>query len=556
MTTIFEQVEGGASGNLITAVFGKTGQLVNTKGRKAPGDGGRGTYMIKTAAQATLDGDIIDEIGAGFTVADGKVAVNQASGSANPRHYGAGLGLGNDIPALTAAMATAGSVTLVDGDVYDGDGGSWFIPDGSALLGTQQATLENFALIECTHSVGIGITLGDIHFKDITRIEIGGAELPANHMTGVVFGDIKCTDAYLVIRYVTGMVGRTIDVTWTADLGAARQAMAPVCWYNCNVESISLKGFYSMGFQTTGNGTTNDIFATKDTYIGKLFSDRDPTAFTEAGHHGFYLLGNSNLDIGTIYSIGYYLESGTTANAVKFRDNWDCDIGPLACDRMQIASDANLGTPLLDCKNNRFEAINLKFDPLDEALVGRLTVTFSGAGSLDNNVIEWFYGEYATGQPITAGTHGAIVFTGLTVFTNTSDIANVETKFLGADVTWADSDTLLYGNDLNISQSLFRGDVRTESNVFIDSTTIEGLLRQATPSSNTRSLTLKNVSIDGTLTSLSGSGRITNTFISHVNVNANRFTAGAVPGGGTLLFRFLSFNDAYYLDETGFVAVP
>lgn len=53
------------------------GMLVRTLGRTTAGDDGQGDYLCKTSDQAATDGDVIDEIGAGFTLTNGNVIVLQ-----------------------------------------------------------------------------------------------------------------------------------------------------------------------------------------------------------------------------------------------------------------------------------------------------------------------------------------------------------------------------------------------------------------------------------------------------------------------------------------------
>lgn len=52
-------------------------------------DSGRGQYIIKTAAQAATDGDIIDEKGGGFTLANSNVAVLLHDGNVSVEQFGA-----------------------------------------------------------------------------------------------------------------------------------------------------------------------------------------------------------------------------------------------------------------------------------------------------------------------------------------------------------------------------------------------------------------------------------------------------------------------------------
>ena len=373
---------------------------------------------------------------------------------------------------------------------------------------------------------------------------------------GVTFGKIKCTDSYLVIQYVTGMVGESIDVTWTTDLGAARQAFAPVCWYDCNVKSIKLAGFFSMGFQTTGNGSTNNIFATFNTRIGQLTCDRDPTSFTENGHHGFYLLGNYGLQVDKIYSTGYYAESGTASNAFKFRDNWDCDLGQVICDRAQIGSDANLGTPLLSCMNNSIDTINMQFDPLDTSLVGDLTVTSSGSGVLKDNTINWFRGRYGTSGTLSVSGQGGIIFTGYVDFTNSSeDIQASGTVFRGAEVHWDDAETQYYTRDMVAHNTHFVDRVRIQSSLETYNCRMQGGLRQEA-GAGTKTLIQQNTVVETDWDTVLSSGTV-NATMSNCDIQVDRPSTTIRPNG-TNKYKFVAFNNGYYLNttaDTDFVTV-
>jgi hypothetical protein len=92
------------------------GAKISTKGYTIAGDGGNAEYLVKTTAQAAADGDIIDEIGAGFTLGvAGLVAVLQGNnGVVYVRHFGAKAdGVSDDTSAIQAAM-TYGAGKTVD----------------------------------------------------------------------------------------------------------------------------------------------------------------------------------------------------------------------------------------------------------------------------------------------------------------------------------------------------------------------------------------------------------------------------------------------------------
>lgn len=65
------------------------GKLIMTTYHSEATSGGGSKYICKTVAQAASDGDIIDELGGGFTLAGGMVAVLLDSGEVTPAQFGA-----------------------------------------------------------------------------------------------------------------------------------------------------------------------------------------------------------------------------------------------------------------------------------------------------------------------------------------------------------------------------------------------------------------------------------------------------------------------------------
>lgn len=114
-TTIFSTV-----GSMVSSSV-DSGSSVSSQGYTAAGDGGGASYLVKTAAQASSDGDFVDEKG-NHTLANGNIAVIQDTAVINAKQFGAtGDGVTDDIASLQAA---------VDFSVYRGADSEVFIPPG------------------------------------------------------------------------------------------------------------------------------------------------------------------------------------------------------------------------------------------------------------------------------------------------------------------------------------------------------------------------------------------------------------------------------------------
>lgn len=81
------------------------GLTAHTRGYIKAGDEGEAPYLVKTAAQATTDGDTIDEVGSGFTLANGNLAVRQ--GPHNAKQWGMVAGLATSDTTGAAANTAA-----------------------------------------------------------------------------------------------------------------------------------------------------------------------------------------------------------------------------------------------------------------------------------------------------------------------------------------------------------------------------------------------------------------------------------------------------------------
>ena len=106
----------GSVATLVTMSL-SAGVFVTTQGYYGPGTSGAGNYFIKTAAQASTDGDIVDEQGAGFTLANGNVAILQRDSQVAIFTQFGGRGNGydggvNNSAAIVAAVAAATTVVF------------------------------------------------------------------------------------------------------------------------------------------------------------------------------------------------------------------------------------------------------------------------------------------------------------------------------------------------------------------------------------------------------------------------------------------------------------
>ena len=94
------------------------GDSATTQGYYSAGEGGQANYLIKTAAQATIDGDVVNELN-NHTLSTGDVAILQ--GRKFIRQFGAvGDGSTDDADSFLAAIALGGDFVVDAGDFFIG----------------------------------------------------------------------------------------------------------------------------------------------------------------------------------------------------------------------------------------------------------------------------------------------------------------------------------------------------------------------------------------------------------------------------------------------------
>ncbi len=160
---------------MIAASWVSVGMVLHTVERSV-GIGGGARYVVKTAAQAATDGDTIDEIGAGFTLATGDVAVLLLKdGIVNARLFGAtGDGVTNDYGALYAWLIYVVANSLrgyLPAGIYN-HSASLVIPvgvNGFSFFGDGRLV----SVLNCTTDNIYGLVLGD---SDIGLIHTFGLD--------------------------------------------------------------------------------------------------------------------------------------------------------------------------------------------------------------------------------------------------------------------------------------------------------------------------------------------------------------------------------------------
>jgi hypothetical protein len=117
---ILPGVDVGLIADMVSSTTLSVGDSVFTNGYTATGDGGGRNYLVKTAAQAASDGDIIDEVKFGFTLATGDVAILQlVVNSTDYASFGSNIAGAISIPSHVAGSPVSDSASCtLEADKY------------------------------------------------------------------------------------------------------------------------------------------------------------------------------------------------------------------------------------------------------------------------------------------------------------------------------------------------------------------------------------------------------------------------------------------------------
>lgn len=518
------------------------GKTIVTKGYYARGDAGAARYLIKAAQAFDTYGD--------HGLVNGTIAVLQ--GDKTFVKFGAdNTGVASCTPSLIAFVA-AGGVLYTSG-IYDFGGLTTPIHQ-SDMINVGTVTFKN-GEINSGDAGGFDVTIGDFRFEDFI-FRIGGAQ--GNHLTNVKIGKLRFINSSWVPGFITDFHIEDIDVYWDIGDNPGRYAVGNLsCMYHGYIGRIRLAGYYAMGFQTAGNAAA-EVYNTFDVHIGQLISERNPSSPDHAGWHGFYLLGNRKLTVDHIYSTGYS-DSVGVANAVKFRDSWECTFGSIYCDSIQIASDANTSLPLTSLRDNVIHKLDLKTgDDDSDASIGSAIVTIGGSGAIHNNEIHWFRGSLTTSGAVPTDS-------GFAAFTLSNHVELSGTSQQQDNIVYKDAHMLsveshplvTFVRDLTVLNCIVDFDIASSNcNHEIRNSHIKGSIRGES-TSGTFSSIVTNTTIDTTLGCSVYSARVWNA--TWVNVDA----LGVQPNpqfslpDGVIHFRNASFSDrVYHTSLTDFTDLP
>jgi len=157
-----------------------SGLTITTRDNKTAGDGGGAKYLVKTAAQAATDGDVIDELG-GHTLLNALViAIQTIGGRCNITQYGAVGNVGgavDDLPSTTAAMLS-GNKTVVVPNKKHGVLNTVLVPTGINLIKEGDGGFVALGILSPLEVILTPDT-------DATDINIGGLSLDGDNQPGV-----------------------------------------------------------------------------------------------------------------------------------------------------------------------------------------------------------------------------------------------------------------------------------------------------------------------------------------------------------------------------------
>ncbi len=512
-------------------------------------------YLVKTAAQAAADGDVIDELGGGFTLANTNVAILIQEGIFELSQFGAKNDIADNTThtALQYIADNRSGFKLTPGVVYNLNGNTLALPSGFFLDSTLASTIKNGTL-NCHGTSYTGNTIGDLNLVDCDS-RIGGGLSLNNHGTKFKIGRIVSDDR-VRLQYMSDFEIEHIRVDMPISRDSADQrAMGYTQLYEGTIGGIHMSGHYAMGFETAGNGSDVGEYASKNVSIGSIISDRNPAATSGAGLHGVYMHGCFNVYVASILSTGFAIGEQGTSNDFKFRDNWDSKIDKLTCLTVQLSSDANSET-LNSFRNNTLNNILLAPDPANPDTTGKMTATVAGAGLFNNNTINNFKGEFGTSGTLPTDGDYAIKMTGNIIYTKDGDIQLSNIVYYDARVVWGDADTNYYTRALVAHNTHFVSRIRIQADLSTFNSRLEGGVRFET-SGGTRTITHQNCTIETDWDTINSTGTA-NAEIGSTDIKVDRPGSTLRPNG-TVRYRFLSFNNGYYLasdDDSNFVTFP
>jgi len=213
LTATFKQAGGLSQSNLIQVFSNKSelvaspltaGQYVRTKGLSVAGDGGHGDYLVKTAAQASADGDVIDEV-VNLTIYNGNVAVYQEPNVAgNP----------NKVDRVFAGVLRRDTGTT-EPNVVNANNWFWIDNSGHAPVNIDYSQGDN-----------AGTTQGGV------ELTAGGVDLGIYHASGDIASVIAGPDETFAKKGV--LIGAS------GGGGFSVLSMSAPCYFKCDMSALTI----------------------------------------------------------------------------------------------------------------------------------------------------------------------------------------------------------------------------------------------------------------------------------------------------------------------------
>lgn len=433
---------------------------------------------------------------------------------------------------------------LTSNKTYNLNGNTLNIPSGFVWQSDLSCVLKNGSL-ECYGASYANNIIGDCTFTNCDT-RIGGTSSSTgteNHCTGFKIGKMV-SDEIFRLQYMKdfSVDSVRVDIPESKD-SATQRAMGWTALEDGEIDSIHLSGYYAMGFETSGNGSIDNVYNAKNVHVNSIISDRNPLASGSAGLHGVYLHGGFNLTVDALYSVGYALADQGVSNDFKFRDNHNCKINKLTCLTAQISSDAN-STTLNSLKDNVLNDVSLAPDPDDIANVGKLTATVTGSGFFSKNVINNFHGELGTSGTLTTDGNEAIKLIGNITFVKDGNLQLSNVVFESAFVKWGEADTNYYTRALVAYNTKFEDIVRIQNDLKTYGCNLKGGVRLETLGS-ARTLVHNNSVIESDWDTVLSTGSV-DADMCNTDIKVPRPGATLRPNG-ILRYRFVSFDNGYYI---------
>jgi hypothetical protein len=256
---------------LLVASSPTPGRFYKTGGYSVNGGPGAGRYFCKTAAQASSDGDLIDEVGAGFTAANGNKVIFQTNKTTTIEHYGAVLDLVADCgPAISAMVAGTGRMVarLAGGYENYALGGGHPLTYGVLIatdVETKSFTTYDFGFNQVKLTSGASFT-PDTNVETVFTVKAKWKNLNIVDSAGQTFIRKDVTD---VDRLYESCSIDDIDINILGNLISADGNFG---WFNLSInhiKTIRLDALFKVkdGTGQTGNSVTDALFQSTGTLI-------------------------------------------------------------------------------------------------------------------------------------------------------------------------------------------------------------------------------------------------------------------------------------------------